>query len=292
MLEAAAAAIKALMYAGLLSSAGAAFANVTLPLSADGAAFVARVVSRGALLTIGAALAGAAILAFRLGEEIDATILSAVFVSGAGAATVLQLAGALLLLTTTAKDAFARTAQASNAAIALASFAFTGHAAAEGLIEGIVAFLHASAAAWWVGSLWALHYECARSSHEDLAALIVRFSRKAVVVIGALVLAGIALILTLVDFARDLWLTPYVQVLIMKIAAAALVLSLASYNKVRLTPRLAARNDATVTALRRSILGELALIGVVFIITAILTTYLSPHREEDSLNQPAQEETR
>jgi copper resistance protein D len=289
MLQADAAATKAILYAGLLSCAGAAFANATLRLSDDAAAFVAQVVCRGALLTICAALTGAALLALRLGGEIDATILSAVFVSSAGAATALQLAGAVLLLTTTGKDAFARTTQAFNAAVAMASFAFTGHAAAVGLIEGLVAFAHASAAAWWVGSLWALRYECAHSMHENLAAAVVHFSRKALVVIGALVLAGIVLIFVLVDFARDPWLTPYAQVLIMKIAAGALVLALATYNKFRLTPRLLARDGAAATALRRSIVGEFALIGVVLVITAILTTYLSPHSEEGSVDAPAQE---
>ena len=148
----------------------------------------------------------------RLGGEIDATILSAVFVSSAGAATALQLAGAVLLLTTTGKDAFARTTQAFNAAVAMASFAFTGHAAAVGLIEGLIAFVHASAAAWWVGSLWALRMRL-HSIQEDLAAIVEHFSRKAMVVIGALVLAGVVLIFVLVDFARVPALTPYAQVL-------------------------------------------------------------------------------
>lgn len=292
MLEAAAAATKALLYAGLLSCAGAAFANATLRLSADAAAFVAQVVRRGAVLAICAALTGAAVLALRLGDEIDATILSAVFVSSAGAATALQLAGAVLLLTTTGKDAFARTTQAFNAAVAMASFAFTGHAAAVGLIEGLVAFVHASAAAWWVGSLWALRYECAHSMQENLAAVVEHFSRKAMVVIGALVLAGIVLIFVLVDFARVPALTPYAQVLILKIAAAALVLALATYNKFRLTPRLLAREGAATTALRRSIVGELTLVGVVIVITAILTTYLSPHREEGPVDTRLQEAIR
>ena len=95
--------------------------------------------------------------------------------------------------------------------------------------------------------------------------------------VGNLVAAGILLVFTLVDFSRPDWLSPYAQLLALKVALAAGVLGLAAYNKFRLTPRLSAGDDAATGALRRSIELELFVIVCVLAATAILTTYTSPH---------------
>ena len=79
------------------------------------------------------------------------------------------------------------------------------------------------------------------------------------------------------DFTRDPWLTPYARLLIVKVFGASAVLALAAYNKYRLTPRLFVNETGAAAALQRSINVELILIGVVATLTAILTTYLSPH---------------
>lgn len=277
MLDALAATTKALLYAGLLSGAGAAFADATLSRPPDASHFLVQVMRRGALLTIGACLAGALILIFRLGAQFNEATLSAVFLSGFGAAMCLQLAGAALLLASIYIDPLARATHLGNAALATASFAFSGHAAAAGPVEGLVAFVHVSAAAWWVGSLWLLQYACVRLEITAVAALVRRFSAIAAGLVGALVIAGLVLVLVLVDFTRAPWLAPYGQILAVKIGIAVLVLGLASYNKFRLTSRLAAGDLAAALALRRMIGAELVLIGGVLATTAILTTYVSPH---------------
>lgn len=277
MLDALAALTKALLYAGLLSSTGAVFAEVTLRGSTDAVNFLAVVRRRGALLTIVASLAGTVLLIFRLGGQFDAATLSAVFLSSVGAAVCLQLAGAVLLLASTGTDSFERTTRLSNAALAASSFVFSGHAAAAGPIDGLIAFLHVAAAAWWIASLWLLQYACVRMEFAAVAALVLRFSAIATNLIGGLVIAGLLLILVLVDFDRDPWFSAYAQVLALKISVAVLVLGLASYNKFRLTPRLAAGEPAAVASLHRMIGAELVLIGAILATTAILTTYYSPH---------------
>jgi copper resistance protein D len=137
--------------------------------------------------------------------------------------------------------------------------------------------LHVSAAAWWVGSLFYLRERCAQADFGRLAASVARFSSIAFVITGGLVIAGLTLVIILVDFSLDPWLSPYGQILGAKLCVVAALLALAGYNRRRLTPRLLAGDSTAVKALRRTISMEMALIAVVLAITAILTTFSSPH---------------
>jgi putative copper export protein len=277
MLDALAAAAKALLYAGVLSGAGAVFAEASLRSSLGAAVhFPAHVMLRGALVTIVAALVGALLLIFRLGGQFDEPTLSAVFLSGSGAAICFQLTGSLLILVAMAMDNTERARRLSDAALATLSFAICGHAADVGGLEGAVAFVHVSAAAWWVGSLWLLRYACAHLELAVIAGLVRRFSSMAMVLIGALAVAGLVLLLALVGFARNPLISPYGQILAVKLGFVCLVLGLASYNKFRLTPRLLAGDRAAVASLQRMIEAELLAIGAILATTAILTTYTSP----------------
>jgi putative copper export protein len=276
MLDALAAFLKALLYAGLLSCAGVVFAAVTLRSSAEIAHACVRIMRRGAIVAVSAAIAGALLLIARLGGQVDEVTLSAVFLSSSGAALCLQLTGAGLLLAAP-DDPTAHLTRLSNAAIALLSFAFNGHAAVVGLTEGLVAFVHASAAAWWLGSLWLLQDACTQRERALVVKLVARFSAIASGLIGALAIAGLILIGVLVDFARVPPLGAYEQILAVKIVIVSGALGIAAYNRLRLTPRLLTGDSTAVPLLLRTIRVELFIIGVVLITTAILTTYTSPH---------------
>ena len=277
MLDALAALLKVLLYAGVLLCTGAVFAQTTLRAPSDSIHILAQLVRRGATLTILAALGSVGSLFLRLGGEFDTATLSAVFVSGVGAALGLQIAGAGLLLFGTQEADSTGATQLSNAAIVTASFAFNGHAAASGLTAGLVAFLHVSLAAWWVGSLWILRDACTRLEPSAVASLVLRFSALAFALVGGLVIAGLVLVGTLVDFSRAPWLSGYGQLLAIKIGVALVALTLASYNKFRLTPRLVTGDTLATRSLRKMIGVELVCIAAVVIATAILTTYTSPH---------------
>jgi copper resistance protein D len=277
VLDALAALLKALTYVGVLSCAGAVFAQVTLRPPPDSTLVLSQLARRGAVLTIFAVLASAGCLFLRLGAEFDTATLSAVFLSGVGAALCLQIAGAGLLLFGTTSDDSAGATQLSNAAIVTASFAFSGHAAADGLTTGIVVFVHVSLAAWWVGSLWVLRDVCSGNETKAVAALVSHFSAIAFGLVGGLVIAGLLLIGALVDFSRDPWLSGYGQLLAVKIGIALVALALATYNKSRLTPRLQTGDLPALHALHRMIGAELVCIAAVLVTTAILTTYTSPH---------------
>jgi putative copper export protein len=149
---------------------------------------------------------------------------------------------------------------------------FNGHAAAISLPAGLLAMAHVTAASWWVGSLWLLRRACVGEAGDDLVRLVTRFSSLAIRIVASLVVVGVALIVVLVDFDASPWRTDYVQTLALKLAFVAVVLGVAIYNKVQLTPRL----PREAAALRRSITNEFAAIGCVLLVTAVLTTYFAP----------------
>ncbi|HEY5756971.1 MAG TPA: CopD family protein, partial [Steroidobacter sp.] len=230
----------------------------------------------GGMLTIIAALANVGCLFLRLGGELDTPTLSAVFVSGVGAAMGLQIAGSALLLCGT-NDPSTRAMQLSNAALITLSFAFNGHAAAAGFTAGLVAFLHISLAAWWFAALWVLRDACARMDPAVVTVLVLRFSAIAFGLVGGLIIAGLLLVGSLVEFDNDPWLSGYGQLLALKIGIVSVVLALASYNKIQLTARLASGDTLAIGSLRKMIGAELVCIGAALAATAILTTYTSPH---------------
>ena len=278
MLDALAALLRALTYAGILSCAGAAFAQMTLRFPPGSRPMLLRLMQRGAVLTICATLTSAGCLLLRLGGGLDTTTLSAVFLSSVGAAICLQIAGSALLLSAAYDPSTTHAMQLSNAVLIAASFAFNGHAAAHGLVSGLVAFLHVSFAAWWFAALWILRDACTRLEITDVATLVTRFSAIAFGLVGGLVIAGLLLVGALVAFEDDPWLYGYGRLLAVKIVIAAVALALASHNKFRLTARVAAGDTLALRSLHTTIGAELVCIGAVLVVTAILTTYTSPHQ--------------
>ena len=212
------------------------------------------------------------LLFVRLGGGFDQPTLTAVFSSGPGAALALQIAGAALLLTPVDEDASGHLWRMTGVLTMTASLVFNGHAAAMSPATGLVAMIHVTAASWWVGSLWLLRRACIDADREETRKLVLRFSSLALFIVAGLVVAGIVLIVALIDFSISPWLTDYVLTLALKLAFVATVLALAAYNKFQLTPRL----PGETAKLRRSITAELAVIACVLTTTAVLTTYFSP----------------
>jgi putative copper export protein len=274
MLEALTALLKIALYAGLLSSSGAVFAEATLRPLPDELPQFTRLGRLGALLILLTCPFLVLVLILRLGGELDDATLSAVFLSSSGAALCLQMTGALLLLTTSTDDSMI--VRLSYAMLPMLSFAFSGHAAAIGPVEGSVAVAHVSLAAWWSGSLYFLRRACQQSQVDRLVTVVARFSSMALSLTGVLVIAGLALVMILVDFSKNPWLLPYGWILGSKLCVVAMLLALAGYNRRRLTPRLLARDSTAMRTLRKTINIELTLIALILTITAILTTYSSP----------------
>jgi copper resistance protein D len=175
---------------------------------------------------------------------------------------------------------------ALTAAVCLvATIAWTGHAASTPFTWGYLHLasdaLHLTAASAWVGGLvpLALLLGAARRRN-DWASFeldtVQRFSNLGIASVATLILSGLVNGWILVGSLRGLVVTDYGQLLMLKLAAFAVMLALAAFNRLALTPRVAlASNDARQDALRalsRNTLIEIALGLSIFAVVGLLGT--------------------
>jgi putative copper resistance protein D len=173
-------------------------------------------------------------------------------------------------------------------AVALATFAWTGHGAAEpgvaGLVHAAADVLHLLAAGLWMGALVAFaallsgrggSEARSRATHRALA----NFSGAGSLIVATLVLTGLVNSWFLVgpDRILDMASSTYGALLLVKLGLFAGMLGLAAYNRLRLTPALAwglaaGRPSAPLGDLRRSVLIEFVVGFAVLGLVAVLGT--------------------
>jgi copper resistance protein D len=140
--------------------------------------------------------------------------------------------------------------------------AFAGHAAAGSDTEGAVHLsadiLHLVAAAAWLGALLplAMLLSAACTNNDEFwitiaRAATLRFSILGVVSVGTLVATGIVNSWFLVGSIDALATTDYGRLLLLKVVLFFVMLSIAAFNRLRLTPRLEQRVVIEHSALRR-----------------------------------------
>lgn len=175
-------------------------------------------------------------------------------------------------------------ALATAAALAV-SIAWTGHAASTpstlGYLHLVSDALHLAAAAAWTGGLVPLALLLrALGRHPSRASLeldaVRRFSALAIISVATLIVSGSVNAWILVGSFRGLVMTGYGQLLMLKLAVFAVMLVLAAFNRLVLTPRLAATSDearqAALRALTRNTLIEIALGFLLFAVVSVLGT--------------------
>jgi copper transport protein len=143
------------------------------------------------------------------------------------------------------------------------ALAATGHAANADprLLTGLSVFLHGASLAFWIGALVPLAF--ALSGPRDAAAhALMRFSGWIPLAIAALLASGILLAIVQLSRIDALWTTDYGRVLTAKMVLVLLLLALALWNRLRLTP-LAASAERPRRWLQRSIAVELVLVVVI-----------------------------
>jgi copper transport protein len=127
-------------------------------------------------------------------------------------------------------------------------------------------FLHGIGVAFWAGALIPLAAMALRPT-EGLLAVVIRFSRCAVPVVGVLVLTGFVIaVIQLTNFAA-LIETRYGIILSVKLTLVVVLLGLAALNRFRLTPALAG-GPFNARPLARSILAECAVMLAVLAVVA------------------------
>lgn len=224
------------------------------------------------------------------------SIAAMVFETPMGLAWQARMAAlAVLLALTLTCGRPARTGRAILAAVALASLAWTGHGAAGeaaiGWFQLAADIVHLLAAGAWVGALVALGSMLIRDAsrltsvdfvmtHRALAG----FSNAGGVIVALLIITGLANSWILVGprGVAVLLSSEYGRLLAIKLALFVAMLGLAAMNRFRLTPALAQTIDAgampyaALSALRRSIAAEIALVVAVLAVVAWLGTLAPP----------------
>ena len=165
-----------------------------------------------------------------------------------------------------------------GAAMAATSFAWTGHA--QSLSPRVLPVLllgaHLLGVAFWMGALAPLSLVAREGTAARIAALAERFSAVAVFAVAGLIVVAAPLLWLLLGGAAELWRSSYGRSIALKLAFVAGLLSLAAFNKLRLTPRLRAGDAGAVRSLRTSIRLEMWLGLMVLAVTATLTTVAGP----------------
>jgi copper transport protein len=153
-----------------------------------------------------------------------------------------------------------------------------------GQLARIVNPVHEHAAGLWIGTLFvliaagiapALRAPLSSERKGALAARLVNgFSPFALGSAALLALFGVITAWRHLKKLEALWTTPYGYALIAKLCVVALVLAFGAWNWRRQKPRLGSESGAI--ALRGSATAELALAGVVLVITSVLVSLPAP----------------
>jgi putative copper export protein len=156
------------------------------------------------------------------------------------------------------------------AMVMIVSFALEGHTAsseARTVASTAALFIHVVAVHWWLGALCPLLALTAEAQPTTLANTLETFGRRAVWIVGGLLVAGVLLLLFLTGGRLNLE-SPYQQRFVLKLALVAGLLASAAWNKLRLTPLLSRDYEVARAGLRASIKAELLVALFVLLATA------------------------
>lgn len=161
-----------------------------------------------------------------------------------------------------------------------AALAWTGHAGATpgaaGYLHLAADALHVVAAAAWIGGLVPLILVLTGAHRSGSLALtrdaVARFSNLGIVSVATLMLTGVINTAILVGSVGALVTTHYGQLLLVKLALFAIMLTFAAVNRLSLTPRLGKSGDIALGALIRNSIVELTLGLAIFAIVGLLGT--------------------
>lgn len=168
-----------------------------------------------------------------------------------------------------------------------AGLALSGHSSMgpQAWASELADWVHLAAAAIWIGGLATMAICLWGTAPELRRVVFLRFSRLALVLVGLVVAAGVYLTIRRLPAVADLWETTYGNVLIVKLVLVAAALVWGGFHHLVARPVIAGEGrDGFVGRLRRSLLGESAVIAAVLVLAAILVNSEPPAPK----NSPAQ----
>jgi putative copper export protein len=157
------------------------------------------------------------------------------------------------------------------ALVVVGSFVLEGHTAAGDMriLLAVLLLVHLTAVHWWLGALFPLLALLHNAQPAMVITTIKAFSSRAMLVVSALLAAGVLLVVLLAgdNIRLD---SAYLQRLAIKLVLVAGILAIATYNKLRLTPLLERDFPSAVARLRSAIRVEIAIALSILAATAWL----------------------
>lgn len=210
---------------------------------------------------------------------LDGSLRSLALKSSLATACAWKLAGlALLCLGLLKRHPHGILLALTGAALTLFAFPLVGHTTAHPQRPWLALLLlvHLSVLAFWFGALWPLWQVSRREPAAVTAAIVAQFSKRALWLVPALLVAGLMMVAILLPDAAALR-SAYGRLLLAKLSLFAVLMGLAALNKWRLGPDLARGGAVAGRAFRTTVLLELVLIVAALCVTATLTLLHSPH---------------
>ena len=159
-------------------------------------------------------------------------------------------------------------AAAIAALVMIGSFAWEGHTAsseARTALGTSALLIHVTTVHWWLGALYPLLALTGAAEPTALSNIVETFGRRAIWIVAALVAGGVVVLAVLTGAQLNLE-GPYQQRFLLKIALVAVLLSIAAWNKLRLTPLLSCDPKTGRAKLGASIKAEI-LVGLLVLVT-------------------------
>ena len=208
----------------------------------------------------------------------DSAFAGMILRAGEGRASGVRIAGLALILFALSKNPVFRGPAIFGAIAASTSFAWVGHihALVPNTAPSLLLCLHLLCAAFWLGALPPLLIIAAGANQPQIAAAAARFGKLALRVVAVLLAAGASLLLMLIGSAAQFWASDYGRMMAIKLLAVAVLLGIAAWNKLNLTPRLLRGDARAVGLFRRSVLAEIGVGTLILLTTAAFTTFTGP----------------
>ena len=154
--------------------------------------------------------------------------------------------------------------------IMIASFALEGHTASSEARTALsigALLMHVTAVHWWLGALYPLIILTRRAEPATLSAVVETFGRRATWIVAGLFGAGAFLFVVLTGGRLNVE-SPYQQRFCLKFLLVVSLLSIAAWNKLRLTPLLIRDHETGRARLRFSMKLEMLLALSILVTTA------------------------
>ena len=152
------------------------------------------------------------------------------------------------------------------------TFLMSGHAIKLGAHAQILLLFHLLGIAFWLGSLLPLKHMCECEKGDRLYEVAHDFGKLAILYLLGLLVAGVTFAYLLIGDLILLVETSYGNVFLAKILVVSVLLSLGAYNKFVCVPRIKTDPTRGALYLKKSIRIELVAVGLILIITSVLTT--------------------